>query len=60
MTVSGLEKLRKTRTKLDEDRLKCPCCGRTVAKARYGAEVHGIDVTCPRCNAVVELYLPEK
>lgn len=44
------------RALMDGDRLRCPLCRRTIARLRYGAEAAGIDVVCPRCGGVVELY----
>lgn len=44
------------RALIDGDRLRCPLCRRTIARLRYGAEATGVDVVCPRCSGVVELY----
>lgn len=41
---------------IDGNKLRCPVCRRTIALLRYGAEATGVDVVCPRCNGVVELY----
>lgn len=45
----------KTPVVLEGERVKCPHCGKMVARAMRGASACGIELQCPRCRGMMDM-----